>query len=275
MRRRPPGLAVELSGGAFAPSGVDSLLGLWGEVEDPGVPSFGIEAADSSLWRVDVSGDPQTASQWMAVSEARLQTSLEQMDVLEGRLDRALGQFGRVTFATGGVGPYDPAGAAPNAAAELELLAWLDNASRTQTTSDMPSFGQDDDQGRGWRQHASEELSRFLETVKRWCDPTARVETTADERLLAHSVVNWTGDLKTVCRADLAADQVALHERAVALVVRSRISVLRTVGTAARGVSEVAARLALPGGAILALPALWRFVNRLVGEAVAVREGAA
>jgi hypothetical protein len=45
-----------------------------------------------------------------------------------------------------------------------------------------------------------------------------------------------------------------------------RAAVLRTVAAVTCEASAIAVRLALPGGPLLALPAEWRFIQRLLNE---------
>jgi hypothetical protein len=56
-------------------------------------------------------------------------------------------------------------------------------------------------------------------------------------------------------------------------VVDSRAAVLRVIACVTRGAVAISVRLALPGGAVLALPVAWRFVQRVLAEVDRGRTG--
>ena len=63
----------------------------------------------------------------------------------------------------------------------------------------------------------------------------AWVETHVQEYLVARTAVGWTGDLQTVWYEQVSAAHAAFHQRALALALASRETLLRTVALAARG----------------------------------------
>jgi hypothetical protein len=110
------------------------------------------------------------------------------------------------------------------------------------------------------------ELVGWLQRVGRACTPTAWVETRIQGEPMARSLLGPTGNLRALCRPGLGPCGAGLHQDAVRLVVSSRVALLRVVACVTRGAVAISVRLALPGGAVLALPVAWRFVQRLLGE---------
>lgn len=118
----------------------------------------------------------------------------------------------------------------------------------------------------GWWQAASREVAGMVETVTRALSPATIVETRAGAELVGQSQVGLRGNLRTVWRPETGAAGALLHEATVALTLSSRATLLRMVAVAARGATALAVRFALPGGPLLALPAAWRFVQRVLNE---------
>jgi hypothetical protein len=98
------------------------------------------------------------------------------------------------------------------------------------------------------------------------CRPSAWVETRVKGEPVAGSLLGLGGTVRTVCRPGLGPSQARLHRDGVRLVVDSRVTFLRVVACVTRGAVAISLRLALPGGAVLALPVAWRFVQRLLTE---------
>jgi hypothetical protein len=98
------------------------------------------------------------------------------------------------------------------------------------------------------------------------CRPSAWVETQIQGEPVARSLLGLGGGVGTVCRPGLGPGQARLHRDGVRLVVESRAALLRVVACVTRGAVAISVRLALPGGAVLALPVAWRFVRRVLAE---------
>jgi hypothetical protein len=98
------------------------------------------------------------------------------------------------------------------------------------------------------------------------CRPSAWVETRIQGEPAARSLLGLEGALRTVCRPGLGPSGAALHRESVRLVVDSRAAFLRVVACVTRGAVAISARLALPGGPVLALPIAWRLVRRVLAE---------
>jgi hypothetical protein len=98
------------------------------------------------------------------------------------------------------------------------------------------------------------------------CRPSAWVETRIQGEPVAGSLLGLGGNVRTVCRPGLGRGHARLHQDGVRLVVDSRAAFLRVVACVTRGAVAISLRLALPGGAVLALPVAWRTVQRVLAE---------
>jgi len=211
-----------------------------------GGPGRGEEA----VWRADLPADRDRTTARVAAAEAKLEDSRAALAEAERRLvayvaaQRAAPPFARATEA----GP------------EEELTGLLDEI-RTGEPAVRP-YGMGE-RITGGLQGAIEEVRAFLARLTQVIGHYAWVETTQDGQVAARTAVSWMGDIETVWPARLDAGQAALHERALGLALQSRDTLVRLFVVVLTGAVQLAALLTMPGGAILALAAAWRFINRV------------
>lgn len=84
-------------------------------------------------------------------------------------------------------------------------------------------------------------------------------------RLVARSMVDWSGDISTAWSPGARAWEVALHRANLDLALRAREAALAGIAAAARGAARLAAVIAAPAptAAALTLPLAWRYLRRL------------
>src|SRR5512144_1375183 len=234
------------------------VLGLWRmPAPSPDVafsapgPDAGTHDDDPPVWRIELPADRSRA--WLSLDSARDRAASAQ-----ARLPRTADTL--LDVVAGRVGS-DPGSDLP--AAELELSRWLEER---RDPGPGVAFGVSD-QLASWTREAADALGDLNARIARWCAPTARVDTHLGDRLVGRSAVRWRGDAHSAVRAELGAEDVRLHASAVGLVRSSRATLLSALGIALEGALLVARLVALPGGPLLALPATFRFVNRLLAEA--------
>ena len=116
-----------------------------------------------------------------------------------------------------------------------------------------------------WKE-ASQRIAAILEQVVRFVACYAFVETRVEEQLLGRTAVSWMGDVNTVWMGGLTSEEVLLHQRALALAIGSRDALLQTVLMAAQLAVKLSVLLSTPGGVLLALPAVWRFIHQVLAE---------
>jgi hypothetical protein len=78
--------------------------------------------------------------------------------------------------------------------------------------------------------------------------------------------VSWTGQVGTVLALGVLPDQAVLHQRTLRLALQSRLTLLQTFATVTRGAGIVLTMASSPAGALMALPAAWRFLKDLFHE---------
>jgi hypothetical protein len=223
--------------------------------------SFGdLEAAPTPVhlvrWRLDLPPDPAAALQQLDDGEAQAQTGSAGLDQVPGRLERLLSarqsaQSGATDFAA----PTGPA----LSEAELGLWRWLDEAQGREVAATSYALEET-------RAEAAPSFTASLERLQRLLAYAAWVETRVEGQWLGQTVVTWTGDLRTVWGAGVAPAQRHWHSLSLRLALVSRGIVLRAFFITAQSAVKLTALLAVPGGAVLALPAAWTYVNQMLAE---------
>ncbi|MCI0520557.1 MAG: hypothetical protein L0Z70_09915 [Chloroflexi bacterium] len=213
------------------------------------------EAAPESLWVMDLPADAQQAA-------ARLEAGEAQLGAADAALAEALARLETLAArSTTGEGALSFAAGAPLDAAEQEALSWLAAAQPGMVSFAVggPSLE--------LVKEAAERLSGLARSLPRQALHLAWVETRQEGALLARSAVDWNGDHQTLWSAGLSAEECAYHARSLSLAVLSRLTLLRMVAVVVQGAVKLSTLAAVPGGAIMALPAAWQFIQRLLSEA--------
>ena len=245
---------------------VDNLPEVFGNWQvAPSYPSVEVafdlgesDSEEASLWRLDLPSDPQAAGAQLEQSAAQVAATQAALEDIPDRIDALLMQ--RQALDSGQVA-FDMAGAAPLAEPESELLRWLDSVDPGQEVSfGLESVTSSEVKGAGAQfLQGTDQLLRLLVHF-------AWVETQIEGDLLARTVVNWTGDSDTTWGEQLTPQQFQLHQRSLRLALASRTTLLRIFIIVTQSAAKISALIATPGGALLALPAAWKFVNKVLAE---------
>ena len=232
-------VTFELWDGAAAETG-ESVLGLWAPAA---------ELKDRTpVWRASYPADPDEAEAGLKKAHNKLAAAQAALAEAPARLE---------TFAARQAAGLQPqsfglGAAAPEPESDLALL--LLEMRQGQAPQGYAAAGEST--GR-WDQ-AVEAVEGLIERLERSLSDYAWVETCVGGRLVAQTRISWLGDAATVVPASPDPKQMALHRQTLALALASRQSLLRTFTAAL----EAAVKLAASGG-ILALPAVWRFINQV------------
>jgi hypothetical protein len=235
------------------------VLGLWSVVpRRPDGMAASVptpkEVIDAPVWRANYA-DPGLAEASLRMGEASLTVSKKELGSVPERLNRLIEtQSAALDF---GVRSSEKILAEP----EAEFLALMQEVKKSGPAI---SFEPGEKSSLGWEE-ASHQLKGILERVSRFV-AYAWVETRVQEELLGRTVVSWTGDVNTAWKAGLSPEQIRLHQRTLALALGSRDTLFQTVLLAAQLAVKVSVLLSTPGGVILALPAVWRFIHRVLAE---------
>jgi hypothetical protein len=117
-----------------------------------------------------------------------------------------------------------------------------------------------------WWQEACDDLVGLAGRVSRVFSPTAVIETRVDDEMAGRSLVGLRGEVRTVWWSGCGQAEALLHQTTVTLALSTRATMVRTIAVAMSAASVIAVRLALPGGPLLALPATWRLIQRVLSE---------
>jgi hypothetical protein len=243
------------------------VLGLWETL--PRTPSaataFDLTSttvAPEPLWRARLPSDLNLAASQLTVGEARLQTSRKALNAVPDRLN---GLF--LTHTTGS--SFDVSSAVKGLAQpEADLLVSLQ---LIQDGAATLGFGLGDKLTAAW-QHTSQDLQEFGDQVLQSIAHYARVETYVGDQFLGRTAVSWTGNVRTIWRDGLRLEQAQLHQRTLALVLSSRNILVRTLVAAIDGAVKLSLLMAVPGGALLALPTAWKFIADVLAEAAPLED---
>jgi hypothetical protein len=226
-------------------------LGIWSLVPS-GVQAFAAAPSVDPLWRVDVSvADSEAAS--------LLQSKLEFVEEWRSKLRTIEAQISELTVAAG----YEVAVAAPGAAAALlsEVQSLRGYALAYELDPDaMAPLGP-----------IYEECERLLEEFRGLLKHWGRIETRVSGRSVGLTAVDWTGDFQTSWLEGIGQSDMALHLDAVKLAIASRLSLVQLVIVVATGALELALKASVPGGQVLLLPAVYRYVKDVLAELEGLR----
>jgi hypothetical protein len=92
---------------------------------------------------------------------------------------------------------------------------------------------------------------------------TTWTETVIDGRLIARSALGRTGDTLTAWITDVTSEEASLHNQAVRLALASKQALLHKITLVIQGALLVTRLIVAPGSALLAVPAIWRYLNQL------------
>ncbi len=248
---------------------------MWSASPRPEVVHFGIgEESDSpepeiQVYRANLPANPEASKNALAESEIRFRQMNAALDDVPGRLDGLVSRTQQASAAPAGeavsfsVSTYES-----EPALESELLADLaeaDSAGVRGVVSDVVSFGMSEEFS-GALAEAKSRLDALVEQVNREVLHFIWVETQVDGRLVGRTMIDWSGDAQTWWSAGVTDEQAALHQSTLRIAAQTRNLKLRLFSTVTSGAAKVAALMATPGGAVLALPAVFQYVMKIIAQ---------
>jgi len=239
----------------FALSGVtlpgeNDLFGVW--TMAPKIAGVSFDASASAApadptWHVQL---PESVDEAQSI----LQTQSLAIQRGEAALAQAEQRLARLGHAGEGVSFAAPAGP------EAELLRAL-NALQPSV-----SFGLFGKEAIGKQLENLTQWRSFLDQVRDMVTHYARVETEVAGILVGQTAVGWTGDFESIWMPGVALASMQLHYQSVHLALASRFALIRMVTIVATGAAGLAVTLSIPGGQLMALPAIWKFVRDVLAE---------
>jgi hypothetical protein len=227
---------------------------------------FGVSSAgEVPVWRTELPVDLGEASEQLAEDEAQLDDSLAVLNSTPDRID-ALVQ--RAQLASSAGISFDAASPDPLPEPDAELLDMVQ-------TINSPAVGvsfavgdeQQSDLETAYHQF-NEDMARLLRQVANF----AWVETVLSGDLVARSVVSWTGDLDTNWASGLKEEIYQLHKHSLTQALATRNIALHAVTITAHSALKLSVLLATPGGGLLALPLVWKYVKQIMADVQRYKE---
>lgn len=239
------------------------LVGPW-QAAPPAPVSFeagaASPAAEVPVWSVNLPGDEEEAGMALAEAEAEVAAAEAAMDEVPARLEEltsaapggAAVSFDVTSFS---VEPDSP---------EAEMLSLLEHARLLEQGGGV-SYGIGDIASQAWEK-ARDQFRVFVQQLEREVLNLAWVETKVETQLVARTTVGWGGDSNTIWRPELEMTQQDMHRRAVQVAVKSRLLRIRMFSTVTSGAAKLSLLLTTPAGAVLALPAAWKYVTEILNQ---------
>ena len=255
----------------FEATGSLDPLGLW-DTAPPAV-SFGLAAdnateASAPVYRVNLPANVEAASSALAKTLDSFERANAALSDIPAQLDRIVRRIQAQPQTTASGASFAVANMAPETGPEnelLTLLAYADPAALSGTGPEDIAFGLNEAANQAFGQ-AQEKFQALLEKVNREILHFAWVETRIADQIIARTEVGWSGNAITVWNAAISAEQISLHQRTLEVVERTRNLTLRLLVTVAGGAAQMAALMAAPGGAVLALPAMYQYVMQTLQQ---------
>jgi hypothetical protein len=123
-----------------------------------------------------------------------------------------------------------------------------------------------EDEQRGKLEEVYQRFDADLNRLLRLITHFAWVETVIGEFLIARTIVSWDGDAGTVWGGGLKVREYQNHVRSLEQALASRNIILHAVIVTVQSAAKLAVLLATPGGAVLALPLVWKFVKQILAD---------
>jgi hypothetical protein len=260
-------------GGDLASSLPDLAVGPW-RYTPAGLVAFDAGGPAIPRWRVDLVRDAAASHRALAGGERSVAEAHALLDDVPRRLadalDRALtdrslaaGPLTRGSATEGQLASPAGLGAplAPVRAAEARLIAALTGGTAPLELDQLawstePAAPVEPEPG---------QLAQLLDRVADLARGRSRIETRVEGALVAHSITTLTGDTELWIAPRLSLTGAQLHARSVGVAVRTRHTWARILTLTVRGAGRLAL-LGLPGGALSAVPLVWRFVRDVLRE---------
>ena len=228
-------------------------------VEAPSFSAAGEQPPVIPIWRLDLPADSKHAQERISQRAELTRASMLAIETIPWRVNQLIE---RRRPAKESVTSFD-ANAAPLPAAEAELLRMLE---MIETGDPALSFSSPGLQAREVEQAGKQFLEESQRLLRRFSH-FAWVDTLVQGQLIGRTQVGWTGSMNSAWLGRLDQAQMSLHLRNLETALEARNVSLRILTVSIQSTVKLSVLLAAPGGAFLALPAAWKFVNQLLAQA--------
>jgi len=259
----------------FEVIGSSDPLGLWDT--SPQAVSFGVgdentQEAIEPVYRVNLSDNLEVSNNALAENLAsfeRMKAALDQVPIQLNGLVRRVQE--KQQKAAPGVS-FSLADFQPESGPEAELLSLLaisDSAALSGKGPEGVSFGLIADASAVLRP-AKAKFESLLEQVDREVLHFAWVEMKIADQTIARSKVGWSA-AHTIWIDAISIEQMLMHMRTLKVVSLTRHLKLHLLLTVAIGAAKMAQLMVTPGGAVVAQPAVYDYVKKIVDQVKQLR----
>jgi hypothetical protein len=211
---------------------------------------------ESIFWKLDLPKPYSAAERELQDLENEIETTEKILDQIPIEIERAGNRRSKVSSGDLSFQSQQITDA------EAELFALVNDLNPTEAGL---SFDLSDQSRVNW-QKAAQELEDSFHRIKMILTRFAVVETRIQGEFIGQTVVGWSGRTDSSWQSPGSMDTYHLHKRSLQAALASRYLLLNMLVISAQSASRLAALLAIPGGAVLALPAVWKYVSRILNE---------
>jgi hypothetical protein len=147
-------------------------------------------------------------------------------------------------------------------AAEAEFFALLNDAGLASERTSFDTAGG----GRLDWQKAAKDFRASVDRIRTTLTQFANVETSIQGRFIGRTIVSWSGKFETSWHPSSDWNESHLHQRSLEVALASRRLLLNLLIVSTQSAAKLSALLAVPGGPIMVLPAVWKYVTRMMDE---------
>jgi hypothetical protein len=221
--------------------------------------SFGLSPSQEKemiTWRMDLPGALSSANQILKQSEQQILISEQALENVSGRAETLATQI--INRGTGNLS-FEFTG---ESSAEAELFELLNQLS---PNTGGVTFDISERSTTNW-QEAHKLFESSLGRLNRVFIQYAAVETKIQGSLIGNTIVSWSGNYQTSWQSGVDPGYIHLHQRSLKIAMASRRLFLSMFSVSVMSAARLSVLLSIPGGALLTLPAIWKFVTRIVSE---------
>jgi hypothetical protein len=219
--------------------------------EAGGSPEVGL-----SQWRLDLPEDDTAAESHIKQLESEILSIREVLEKVPLQIER-LGSLRLKTLS--GELSFDQQEVP---AADAEFYALLNVAA---PTSERTSFDTASGSRVEW-QKAAQEFKISVDRIKTMLTQFANVETSVQGRIIGRTIVSWSGKFETSWHPSRGQNDSRLHQRSLEAALASRRLLINLLIVSTQSAAKLSVLLAVPGGPIVVLPAIWKYVTRMINE---------
>ncbi len=248
------------------------VFGVWETrpAQDENAVSFGAPGdeapEDVAVWSVNLSPDLELSTRQMDAGLAQVAASRQGLLAAQQKIDNLVAHKRAETDVSFAASDAPPLPAL--SASDEELMQMLGRLKEAR--EEEVSFGFLDNLVKKVQNVVPDDqeakLRAAMERLTAGLVYYAAVETKIDNTLLARTQISWTADSKTIWQGGAPAEQYVLHTKTLNLAIESRNALMKTFGLTAQAAVKLTALFAMPGGAVLALPTAWKYINEIVAE---------